>query len=101
MFNILYTGNGNFSIKGGVEVLCSKEVIITTPDPLSNDKTTHELTLDSISYTLNEFTTDDASCPILTYEAHGLKSGTTQPECPEPDALIGCRFMLINGAFLQ
>jgi hypothetical protein len=67
-FKILYTGKGTLQIDGQISILCSDQVVISPPDVPSNNKNTYELTLDEIIYEINEFITDDESCPINKYK---------------------------------
>ena len=57
--------------------------------------------MEPITYVINEFVTDDASCPITKYEPSDLNSGITLLNCPEPDEKIGCRTLEVDGARLQ
>ena len=63
-------GNNSIKVSGTVEVPCSDKVVVIKPTPLSSSATQMNQGQAEAIYEVDEFSTDDASCPIKSYGAN-------------------------------
>ena len=93
-------GNNSIKVSGTVEIPCSDTVVIFFPTPLSSSLTKIKQSKVNALYMVDEFSTDDLSCPINSYAANEynktlLPDGMTQPKCRVPSNTQACRSVSI------
>ena len=89
-------------------VQCSTAVVILPPVKLSNDKYRANVNTGNLIYKVNDFTTNDANCGIISYKADTTsiinqsdctKSGNLSDSCKQVTVMtsnIGTFYTILN-----